>query len=120
MCDQRGKIPRTKVPGANYTVFIFRRQYQLEGSFETVLEKFLTCRARESRSKACWYGLHIRLRLTWAQCSATPCGALAYNESECVRLISISGSVSKWHLISDAYDATSRHRSEIDSLDLII
>lgn len=90
MCDQRSKLA-----SANYMcVDIFRRQCHLEGSFETVFVKFLTCRARESRSKACWYGLHIRLHLTWAQCTATWCISV-HNESECVRLISISGSVSK-------------------------
>lgn len=73
-----------------------------------------------SRARVTFQGLlvrfaHIRLHLTWAQCSATPCSALTYNESECVRLISISGSVSKRHLISDGYDGRG---FEIDLPDL--
>lgn len=89
-----------------YLYINVRRRRKLEKPFGTVLEKFLTCRARESRSKARWYGLHIRLHLTWAQRSTVPRSALAYNESECVRLISISGIVSKRHLISDGIPTT--------------
>lgn len=72
-----------------------------EKSFKTALERerkrdtSFRRVARESRSKAYWYGSHIRLHLTWAQRLAALRGALTYNEYR-----SVSG-LSGWFLLAD-------------------
>lgn len=91
MCDQGDEIPN-----ANYTCLdIFRRQCQLDGSFETVFEKFPTCRARVTfQGSLVWFAHPVTFNVGAVLGHAMWCIS-AHNESECVRLISISGSVSK-------------------------